>query len=167
MTDYSELKRLAEACRGWDNMTSCWPDQEQDGDADISWIVGHVGEDGDKYPVLELNTVQYDAPDDAEKLARFYAGANPAAVLALIAENETLKAQFDECARLFVDATEQACKAQRERDQLKAENEAIRAALEVAALAMWNSEANMDSEAAAVEEALANAAMSRGEKFGG
>ena len=93
--------------------------------------------------------------------------ATPAVVLALIAENEAIKAQFDECARLFVDATEQACKAQRERDQLKAENESLRAALEVAALAMWNSEANMDSEAAAVEEALANAAMSQGEKSGG
>lgn len=119
MNDYSELKRLAESCKGWDNMTSCWPDQEQDGDADISWIVGHVGEDGDKYPVLELNTVQYDAPDDAEKLARFYAGANPAAVLAMIAEMKK------------IDADRKACWAEfkvqgRQVDRLKAENEALR-----------------------------------------
>lgn len=69
-------------------------------------------------------------PDDASPYlpcqVAFMNAATPAAVLALIAENETLKAQFDECARLFVDATEQACKAQRERDQLKTENEALR-----------------------------------------
>jgi len=45
---------------------------------------------------------------------------------ALRAENERLNAQFNECARLFVDATEQACKAQRERDELRAELEAAR-----------------------------------------
>lgn len=49
---------------------------------------------------------------------------------ALRAENERLNAQFNECARLFVDATEQACKAQRERDELRAELEAARGLLE-------------------------------------
>jgi len=48
---------------------------------------------------------------------------------ALRAENERLNAQFNECARLFVDATEQACKAQRERDELRAELEAARGLL--------------------------------------
>ncbi|MCE0464880.1 hypothetical protein [Pseudomonas uvaldensis] len=50
--------------------------------------------------------------------------------LELLAENETIKSQFDECARLFVDATELACKAQRERDQFKADNETWRLSIE-------------------------------------
>lgn len=48
---------------------------------------------------------------------------------ALRAENERLNAQFNECARLFVDATEQACKAQRERDALAVELEAAQGLL--------------------------------------
>lgn len=123
MTDYSELKRLAEAAM---------PD--------------------DASPYLPCQVA-------------FMNAATPAAVLALIAENETLKAQFDECARLFVDATEQACKAQRERDQLKAENERMRLALKSAEDAMWKAESNMDNEAADIRDLLA--AMDQGERSGG
>ena len=48
---------------------------------------------------------------------------------ALRAENGRMNAQFNECARLFVDATDQACKAQRERDALAVELEAARGLL--------------------------------------
>jgi len=51
----------------------------------------------------------------------------PAKVLELIADNERLKAGFSEPVRLFLDAAEQACAAQRERDQLKAENDRLKA----------------------------------------
>ena len=90
MSDYSKLKELAEATKGWDNLKSCWPEETEDGDLEVNWFVGAVTEDDDKYPVLEVNTAQYDALEDAGRLARYYAAANPSAVLALIAENEEL-----------------------------------------------------------------------------
>ncbi len=31
MVDRSELKRLAEACKGWSNLASCWPVEVEDG----------------------------------------------------------------------------------------------------------------------------------------
>lgn len=91
MSDYSKLKELAEATKGWDNLKSCWPEETEDGDLEVNWFVGAVTEDDDKYPVLEVNTAQYDALEDAGRLARYYAAANPSAVLALIAENERLE----------------------------------------------------------------------------
>ena len=90
MSDYSKLKELAEATKGWDNLKSCWPEETEDGDLEVNWFVGAVTEDDDKCPVLEVNTAQYDALEDAGRLARYYAAANPSAVLALIAENEEL-----------------------------------------------------------------------------
>ncbi|WP_070415339.1 hypothetical protein [Pseudomonas lundensis] len=95
MSDYSKLKELAEATKGWDNLKSCWPEETEDGDLEVNWFVGAVTEDDDKYPVLEVNTAQYDALEDAGRLARYYAAANPSAVLALIAENEALKGPHD------------------------------------------------------------------------
>ena len=91
MSDYSKLKELAEATKGWDNLKSCWPEETEDGDLEVNWFVGAVTEDDDKYPVLEVNTAQYDALEDAGRLARYYAAANPSAVAALIAENERLQ----------------------------------------------------------------------------
>lgn len=95
MSDYSKLKELAEATKGWDNLKSYWPEETEDGDLEVNWFVGAVTEDDDKYPVLEVNTAQYDALEDAGRLARYYAAANPSAVLALIAENEALKGPHD------------------------------------------------------------------------
>lgn len=103
MTDYSELKRLAE-----DATPGPWG-------YDGSYVCPARVEGGTTY-VESWRSV---ADCSLAENTKFIAAANPAAVLALIAENEMIKAQFDECARLFVDATEQACKAQRERDQLR------------------------------------------------
>ncbi|WP_028236737.1 hypothetical protein [Pseudomonas brassicacearum] len=86
MTDYTELKRLAEAMKGWGRLTECWPCGENGPD----WQVGQVDEDDNRYPVMTIDTEQYDAETQAPTLAQFYAAANPAAVLALIAENEKL-----------------------------------------------------------------------------
>ena len=91
MSNYEKLKELAEATKGWDNLKSCWPEETEDGDLEVNWFVGAVTEDDDKYPVLEVNTAQYDALEDAGRLARYYAAANPSAVAALIAENERLQ----------------------------------------------------------------------------
>lgn len=146
MIDKKELRRLAEEATPGE-----WG-------YDGSYVCTSRNEDGTVY-VESWNPV---SDCLLTKNAKYIAAANPAAVLALIAENETLKAQFDECARLFVDATEQACKAQRERDQLKSENERMRLALKSAEDAMWKSESNMDNEAAYIRDLLA--AMSKGEQ---
>ena len=94
MSDHSELKRLAEGMEGWDNLTKCWPCDENGPD----WQVGQVDEDGYRYPVLTIDTEQYDAESHASTLAQYYAAANPVAVLSLIAENKRL-AELLECAQ--------------------------------------------------------------------
>ncbi|MCG6574926.1 hypothetical protein EGM97_09435 [Pseudomonas sp. AF32] len=85
--DKNELKRLAEAMKGWDRLTECWPCGENGPD----WQVGQVDEDDNRYPVMTIDTEQYDAETHAPTLAQFYAAANPGAILALIAENERLR----------------------------------------------------------------------------
>lgn len=47
-------------------------------------------------------------------------------------------------------------KAREQRDKMCAENKRLREAVKKAATAMWNSEANMDNEAADIEEILAD-----------
>lgn len=177
--NYSELKRLAEAFPAdldWDSNTEPFfngPSGESlGGGADGTYTVY-----GKPFRI-EDEDYDYDGPTYVERcgvdFAKFMVSARDG-VLALIAENELLSAQVrlaGVSAEMTVHqavgrAATDTLLIMHERDQLKAENEALRAALEVAALAMWNSEANMDSEAAAVEEALANAAMSQGEKSGG
>ncbi|WP_372438245.1 hypothetical protein ACCM60_14210 [Pseudomonas chlororaphis subsp. aureofaciens] len=91
MTDYSELKHLAEAMKGWE-LTQCWPVEESESD----WEVGGVT-DGERYPVLTIDTDQYDAAYLAPAIARYYSTAHPAAVLDLIAENERVKARLCVC----------------------------------------------------------------------
>lgn len=92
--DKVNLKALAEETKGWDKLTDAWvcEDDVDETDADLrDWVVGRIDEDGNPYPVATVCTWQYDAPGDAEKLAKYYAAANPAAVLELIAENERLE----------------------------------------------------------------------------
>ena len=145
--DKSVLKALAENTKGWDKLTECWPSGESEPD----WEVGAVSEDGDRYPVLTVNTDQYDAEHDAVKLAQYYAAANPAAILALLAENERLereakndliayKAAIERQKEIRADANYDKgkfeewqashhanyCKVADERDQLKAESDALR-----------------------------------------
>ena len=146
MKDHSELKRLAEATKGWDNLKSCWPEETVDGDLEVNWFVGGVSDDDDKYPVIEVNTAQYDAFEDAGHLARFYASANPAAVLALIAEVEGLRKLPTAWSEVYEQSDElDALRDEKlawlsERDQLKADNdlqskeiEAMRKAVEFGA----------------------------------
>ncbi|MBM6442374.1 hypothetical protein JQF37_01870 [Pseudomonas sp. MIL9] len=97
MTDHTELKRLAEGMEGWDNLTRCWPCDENGPD----WQVGQVDEDGYRYPVLTIDTEQYDAESHASTLAKYYAAANPVAVLSLIGERDKLKDE-NEVARMRI-----------------------------------------------------------------
>lgn len=91
--DKAKLKALAEATKGWDYMTGCWPEEVEDGEeATGNWCVGQVSEDDDKSQVLTVNTAQWDAEGDAQKLAEYYAAANAPTILALLAEIGQLKA---------------------------------------------------------------------------
>lgn len=109
MTNWTELKRLAEEA-SW---TGRWYD------AGCNTVMcTYVDKD-----VSDHDEIAHPCPLG---ITGFIAAANPKTILSLIAENEQYKAQFDECARLFVDATEQSCKSHRERDQLRAEVEALR-----------------------------------------
>ena len=108
MIDYIELKRLAEATNGWDNLKSCWPEETEDGDLEVNWFVGAVTEDDDKYPIIEINTAQYDALEDAGRLARFYAAANPDTVLSLLDQIEAKQARIIELAKAANAARDEA-----------------------------------------------------------
>lgn len=148
MSDYSELKRLAEAMEGWDRLTECWPCDENGPD----WQVGQVDEDDNRYPVMTIDTEQYDAETHAPTLAQFYAAANPAAVLAIISESERLRMQLVACGVVASSNTRETAERQRnmhpdymsascqeviravdremdlreERDELRAENAGLR-----------------------------------------
>jgi hypothetical protein len=95
--DKVKLKALAEGMKGWDKMTECWPCDENGPD----WQVGRLDEEDDRWPLLTIDTEQYDQEQDAPKIAQYYAAANPAAVLALLAEIEQLKAENEALAEKY------------------------------------------------------------------
>lgn len=89
MTTNKHLRELAEGVKHWGNsVADAWP---ADPDFNDSWVAGAIDEDGNKYPVIEVDADQYDAPGDSERLARFFTAANPATVLTLLDEIETLQ----------------------------------------------------------------------------
>ncbi len=90
--DLQKLKALAEDVKGWSNCNQAWLDHSED---EPAAVVGHIDEDGETYPVATIDCDQYYAAQDSLKLARFYAAANPEAVLQLIAMIETPNAKFN------------------------------------------------------------------------
>ncbi|UQI33042.1 hypothetical protein M3M50_10565 [Pseudomonas bijieensis] len=122
MTDYTELKRLAEAADS--QMPSPWfvhrdgigsefpphPEQNFGIDDARGWVVAWHG-------------VGRNSGIWLEEVAEFMAAANPAAVLSLIAENKRQAAQFKEWQASH---HKNYCSVAEEREQLRAENEALR-----------------------------------------
>ena len=108
----NDLKLLAEAVAGWGNCTEAWLDTSED---DANAVFGHIDEDGNTYPVAVIDCEQYYAGHDSLKLAKFYAAANPTAVLNLITE---LASRDAEVALLKAD-NEYLYIAAIERDQLR------------------------------------------------
>lgn len=120
MTDYSELKRLAETAT-----PGPWECREADGSAAICHAHGWVADDFSEQALVDT---------------RYMAAANPTAVLALIADNEKLAEDYDKAWRHDLNdknnieamvgelAGAQAMleTAYSERDRLKAEVEALR-----------------------------------------
>lgn len=87
-----ELRQLAEAIKQWGNTDDAWLDEA---DADGAAVVGHISEDGEHYPTALVDLGQYFEPQDSIKLAKFYAAANPAAILELLAERDALRAELE------------------------------------------------------------------------
>ena len=122
MKDYSELKRMAEDVKGWDKMTECWPSDENGPD----WQVGRLDEEDNRWPLMTVDTEQYDQEQDAPKVAQYYAAANPVAVLALISDNERLKVDLREQKDAKLGLSWAIGEIMGERDKLKIEVEVMR-----------------------------------------
>jgi len=94
MTTNKQLREMAEDVAHWGiSIADAWP---SDPDFNDSWAAGTIDEDGNKFPVIEVDVDQYDAPGDSEKLARFFTAASPATVLILLDEIERLQAECEE-----------------------------------------------------------------------
>ena len=94
MIDTKNLRTLAEAAKGWGNCNQAWLDSSED---EPAAVVGHISEDGEKYPVVVVDCDQYYAAQDSIKLARFYAAANATTMLALLNALERKDAALRTC----------------------------------------------------------------------
>ena len=88
--DTQKLKMLAQDVTGWANCNKAWLDTSED---DAAAVFGHIDEDGNTYPVATIDCDQYYQGQDSLKLAKFYAAANPVAVLNMILRIEELEAK--------------------------------------------------------------------------
>ncbi|EML6314476.1 hypothetical protein ACOANU_29185 [Pseudomonas aeruginosa] len=81
----AELEQAAIEIKGWNLVDAfryadpCIEDAE-----DEEWCVGSIDEDGNQYPVMEVNAHQYDS-QDSELLAHYYGLCNRESILGLIA----------------------------------------------------------------------------------
>lgn len=92
------LKVQAESLIGWKNIKDAWLDTSEDS---ACAVVGHIGDDGELYPVAVVDCDQYDQPLDSMKLAKFYASVNPKAILELIVAYEDLRSQVERSKSIF------------------------------------------------------------------
>ena len=90
--ELEKLKALAEDVTQWSNCNQAWLDQSEDEPASV---VGHIDDDGETYPVMTIDCDQYYAGQESLKLAKFYAAANPDAVLNLIRAVEMHRSERD------------------------------------------------------------------------
>jgi len=87
-----EIEAAANDVRGWTMREYFQEPEEGFLPADWEWYVGSMDEDGNRYPLLNVNAHQYDS-EDSEKLAKYYALVNRDHVLAMAAELRTLRAE--------------------------------------------------------------------------
>ena len=111
MSDHSELKRLAEAAT-----PGPWA-------YDGSYVCPARTEDGTTYVELWRSIADCHQPENT----KFIAAANPAAVLALIAEVEGLRAQHGRDSAELRSLCQARDDARKERDNLKSELARLRA----------------------------------------
>jgi hypothetical protein len=115
--ELGKLKALAEDVKGWSNCDTAWLDPAED---ELAAVVGHINEDGEKYCVTTVDCDQYYAAGDSLKLARFYAAANPATVLALLDKIENLDKMATDLQEDSEELTEQLAIAHETEQQLRA-----------------------------------------------
>jgi len=115
MTDYTELKRLAEAAaQGQDTWCAAVPEGATINPTGAALLIGPRRRDLDRM-------VAY-VREDAE----FIAAANPAAILALIAENERLRDSHEQVCTNYNKVSYASEERGKQINQLKAEVEALR-----------------------------------------
>ena len=89
-----ELKQKALKCYGWRSASSAWLHESGDGSA----VVGNIDDCHDpamRNPVAVVDVTHYDGfQDDSIELAQFYAAANPATILSLIADRDEAIAEL-------------------------------------------------------------------------
>jgi hypothetical protein len=116
MTDYTELKQLAEACGdlNWRAIQENW----------CEWAI----RDNHAYiAIMRTKSARHPGPcPDREAKAKFVCAMTPSVVLALIAESERLSREEKNDAIAYKSVIEKQDELRAERDQLKAENEALR-----------------------------------------
>ena len=75
-----KIKAAALAVCSW-KLGTAWLDASED---ESAAVVGHIDEDGNEYAVITVDCDQYFQGQDSLPLAKYYAQANPSAVLELI-----------------------------------------------------------------------------------
>ena len=92
-----ELKRLAAPLVKW-GADSAWENPS------CTAAVGYIDEDGNRDPILTVDTTIYDGFEgDSLELANFYAAANPATILELIQQRDELLAALKDARELVDD----------------------------------------------------------------
>lgn len=129
----TELKALAEKVRAW-GLTAVMQ-TEGDEFAGIA-AVGAIDEDGEFYEVAVIDTDKYTDCCAAKKIADFYAAANPAAILELIADRDSWEQQAS-------DRTDDAVRFATQLEDAQGEIRALR-----------ETEQNMRERVKALEEGL-------------
>lgn len=83
------LRALAEAVKEWSS-TDVWPHA----DCEYTAVLGNIDEDGNQYPIAEINADTYGHDGESLALAKFYGAATPAAVLDLLDRIADLETQL-------------------------------------------------------------------------
>lgn len=116
MSDHSELKKLAEACGDLN-----WRAIQE------NWTELAIRDDHGYIATMRTKSGKHAGPcPDRESKAKFLCAVTPVAVLALIAEVEGLRAQHGRDSAELRSLCQARDDARKERDQLKAEIEALR-----------------------------------------
>jgi len=91
MIDIKAIKAAADRVKGWSNCDKAWLDTSED---ESAAMFGAICEEGVRYPVATVDCDQYMLGEDSLPLAKFYATANPATVIALCDEIERLQGEL-------------------------------------------------------------------------
>lgn len=83
----SELRKAAEKIKAW-KLGDAWLDTTED---ESAAVVGNIDEDGREFPVVIVDCDQYFQGQDSLPLAKFYAAANPEAIISLLDYVESLE----------------------------------------------------------------------------